>query len=188
MHAWQPARESGQPDHGADVPGLLGQAGGLSHQQTVGRFAALGDPQGAILAIIEPNTEGPGRRDEQPTSGAFCWDELMTTDLDAAKAFYGEVFGWELAAWDGGEMDYSFFQANGENTARAMGRPEGVEAPPMWLSHVAVDDVDASSKQAEELGSAVHMGPMDIPGGMGRIAVLADPQGTPFGLFSRPAG
>ena len=89
----------------------------------------------------------------------------MTTDLDAAGKFYADVSGWELAPIEGGEMQYSIFKANDEDTAGAMARPPGVEAPPMWLSYIFVDDVDASADKAKQLGAEVHMGPMDDPQG-----------------------
>ena len=151
----------------------------------VGRFAAMGDPQGAILAIIAPQGDGPGKREMPPPHGGFCWDELMTTDLEAAGKFYADVFGWELAPIEGSEMEYNFFKAGGEDAAGAMTRPAGVEAPPMWLSYIFVDDVDAAADRAKELGAELHMGPMDIPAGYGRFAMLADPAGAPFGLFTR---
>jgi len=119
--------------------------------------------------------------------GRFCWYDLVTTDVAAAKAFYTEVFGWKTAEWDESEQ-YTHLQAAGApapfggmmtlpDTAKAMG------APPHWLAYVDVHDVAATAKRAEALGGKVHQPPTDIPK-TGQFAVIADPQGAALGIFT----
>ena len=117
--------------------------------------------------------------------GRFVWYELMTTDTAAAKAFYGEVVGW--GAQDSGMpgMDYSLFTAGDAHVGGLMDLPQDsreMGMPPMWMGYVAVDDVDAGAGKAKRLGGSVHVEPRDIPG-VGRFAIVADPQGASFALF-----
>ena len=141
----------------------------------VGRFAIIVDPQGAFLAAYEPAGEGPQH------GGVFVWDELGTSDVEAAKRFYGEVFGWttrDMGAEYGG---YSTFQRGESDLGGVMALPDS-SMPPQWVPYVFSDDVDATVAKAKELGGAVVVEPMDVPA-VGRIAVLRDPQGAVFGLF-----
>lgn len=117
--------------------------------------------------------------------GRFVWYELMTTDTAAAKAFYGEVVGW--GAQDSGMpgMDYSLFTAGDAQVGGLMDLPKEAREmgmPPMWMGYVAVDDVDAGARKAKRLGGSVHVEPQDIPG-VGRFAIVADPQGASFALY-----
>lgn len=117
--------------------------------------------------------------------GRICWNELMTTDPKAAKAFYKGVVGWGTQAW---EQDSSYLMWTTGRTpiGGLMTLPDEAKqmgTPPTWLMYVAVPDVDASVRQAESLGARPHVEPQDIPN-MGRFAVLADPQGATFGVFS----
>jgi predicted enzyme related to lactoylglutathione lyase len=116
--------------------------------------------------------------------GAFTWAELDTRDVEGAKAFYGEVFGWGAESSTGGDMPYTEFKVGGQSIAGMMDMPPGVpdEVPPYWLVYVAVEDVDAAVARVQELGGTAMMPGMDYPGG--RFAVVADPQGATFGLMS----
>jgi predicted enzyme related to lactoylglutathione lyase len=144
----------------------------------VGRFAVIADPQGAVTSAFAPSGDAPN-----PT-GTFVWDELLTTDVDSAKSFYGEIYGWTTRDMDMGDgITYTLFQRGDTETAGAMPRPEGVEAPPHWISYLATSDVDATARRAKELGGTVHAGPMDIPNNIGRFAIVQDPTGAVFGLF-----
>jgi uncharacterized protein len=149
----------------------------------VGRLVIAKDPQGAVFAVIQPVTEGEA--DTPPAEGVFVWDELMTTDVDGAKAFYADMFGWSSYDNEMGNMTYTLFTRDGEGTevGGCMPRPEGVDAPPHWKPYVASDDTDATVEKAKGLGATVLAEPMDIPG-VGRFAVLADPQGAPFGVLT----
>jgi len=118
--------------------------------------------------------------------GDFIWYELMTPDPAGAKTFYDAVIGWTMAA-EGGAMpngsEYREIMAQDGNHAGGVLTltPQMAEggACPKWFGYVGVDDVDDLVAKAQEQGGAVHMGPMDMEG-IGRMAMLADPQGVPF--------
>ena len=115
--------------------------------------------------------------------GAFSWNELMTNDIDGAKAFYTKMFNWELEDFDK-EMPYTVVKVAGQESAGMMSMPpEAGSMPPMWGAYVTVDDVEASAKQAEELGGKILMEPRDIPE-VGRFCVISDPQGATLSLIT----
>jgi predicted enzyme related to lactoylglutathione lyase len=121
--------------------------------------------------------------------GTFSWIELHTSDVDAAKSFYGELFGWEaddvpLPEEAGGGV-YTLAKLDGGTVAAITPlQPQQREAgvPPNWLSYVTVADADAAAARAGELGGAVHAGPFDVMED-GRMAVIADPTGAMFGVW-----
>jgi uncharacterized protein len=113
--------------------------------------------------------------------GDFIWYELLTADADAAQAFYGPMLGWTAAEHPNG-MDYRIFSTPEAEVAGVMGlTPEMTAdgAMPGWLGYVSVDDVDKMAESVRDGGGAVHMPPQDIPG-VGRFALVADPQGAVF--------
>lgn len=114
--------------------------------------------------------------------GEFIWYELMTGNPDAAQAFYGDVIGWTIGEQAPGDMDYRMIAAGDELVGGLFPlndemRKQG--ARPGWLGYVAVDDVDATVSEVESLGGRVLMRGRDLPD-VGRIAMVADPQGVPF--------
>jgi len=116
--------------------------------------------------------------------GAFSWNELMTTDVNAAKTFYGELFGWALEDLKTCDMGYTMARAGDKEVAGIMAMPPEVgEMPPTWGAYVTVDDVDASAKQAEALGGKIMLAPRDIPD-VGRFCVICDPQGAALALIT----
>jgi uncharacterized protein len=122
----------------------------------------------------------------QYTAGTFSWTDLNTTDPEAAKAFYSELFGWEttdMPAGDGGV--YSMAAINDDWVAAISAQPQqqrDAGAPPSWNSYVTVTDVDAAAARAQELGATVHAPPFDVLDA-GRMAVVRDPQGAWFLLW-----
>ncbi len=120
--------------------------------------------------------------------GRFVWYDLMSTDPAASIAFYKEVVGWDTTAWsgDGGDRAYMMW-TNGDCLIGGVMQlpPEAVEAgsSPHWLAYIYTPDVDATAQQAVELGGVVMMPPQDIPG-VGRFAILLDPQGAVFAAFT----
>ncbi len=109
--------------------------------------------------------------------GAFSWNELLTTDIEGAKAFYSQMFNWQLDDINN-EMPYTLAKIDGKEIAGMMSTPpEAKGMPPMWGGYVTVDDVEASAKQAEDLGGKILMEARDIPE-VGRFCVIADPQGA----------
>jgi len=120
-----------------------------------------------------------------PAVGTFCWDELMTTDVGAAKTFYTELLGWSTEEMDMGEMGtYTMFKKGEQPVAGMMAMPPdcGEGVPPCWMSYIAVDDVDASTARVEQLGGKVCVPPTDIPN-VGRFSVITDPTGAMISLF-----
>lgn len=116
--------------------------------------------------------------------GAFSWNELMTTDVEAAKGFYGELFGWTMETMPTNDMEYVMAKTGDKEAAGLMVMPpEAGDMPPMWGAYVTVDDVEASAKQAEALGGKVVMAPRDIPN-VGRFCVICDPQGAALSLIT----
>ena len=110
--------------------------------------------------------------------GAFSWNELMTNDVEGAKAFYGELLGWTTEDMTTDCGSYTMANAGDKAVAGIMATPPQAEGtPPMWGAYVTVDDVDAMPGQIEKLGGKVLMPPQDIPD-VGRFLVLQDPQGA----------
>ena len=121
--------------------------------------------------------------DVYKTPGAFSWSELMTTDPAAAAQFYGALFGWTVKDMDMGTGPYRVANVGDTGVAGIMGMPPGAAPmPPAWGCYVTVDDVDATLAKAESLGGKTVMPPMDVPG-VGRMAVLQDPQGAVLSII-----
>jgi uncharacterized protein len=116
--------------------------------------------------------------------GRFVWYELVTTDMESAKAFYANVLGWTAqdAAMPG--WAYSLFSVADIPVAGLMHLPEDAQASsvtPHWIGYLSADDVDAAAAQIEDLGGTILHPPTDVSG-ISRFAVVADPQGASFAL------
>ena len=117
--------------------------------------------------------------------GRFIWTELLCNDANAAAAFYGRILPWASQPFGPGS-DYLVFTGNGgaplagnmslPAEARAMG------TAPHWRAYIGTDDVDAIVVQASRLGARILEAPRDLPG-VGRAALLADPEGARFGVY-----
>ena len=108
------------------------------------------------------------------------WYELMTTDLDAASAFYAEVVGWTVHASTQPDEDYRQFTAGDVYVGGMMTLPPEAAkggTGPQWNFYVNVGDADDRAKTFQEAGGALHMPGMDVPG-VGRFCFVADPQGA----------
>lgn len=112
--------------------------------------------------------------------GTPSWVDLGTPDMEAAKAFYGRLFGWELA--DTGEEGGHYQMALKEGKAVAGLGPQQQPGPPYWTTYVSVDSADATAAAVRGAGGTVLMEPMDVLDA-GRIAVFADPTGAPFSVW-----
>jgi predicted enzyme related to lactoylglutathione lyase len=123
---------------------------------------------------------------EKHAPGSFCWIELGTTDQEAAKAFYGSLFGWKANDFPMGPSEvYSIFQLEGRDAAagftlNAEMKAQGV--PPHWMLYISVASADAAAAQAAELGGTVTAGPFDVME-VGRMAVISDPTGAMFSVW-----
>jgi len=147
-----------------------------------GDMAVCADPQGAVFSFWRPH-EMHGFA-EVDASGTFCWAELVTSDTDAAAAFYSAVFGWGAQPGDDPAMPYVEFQLGVTSIAGMMPRPDMMpaEAPNYWGVYFAVDDTDDAVARAAALGGSTLAGPMDVS--VGRFATCADPQGAIYSVIA----
>jgi uncharacterized protein len=169
----------------ADVGAIVGRVEGAGGTvlmppmdvMDAGRMAVVQDPTGAVIALWQAKNHIGAQTVNEP--GSFTWTELQTPDVDTAAAFYAKVVGWEAQRFE--EMDYTVFNNEGTGIAGATKPPmEGI--PPNWLVVFAVEDTDATVDIAKKSGATVFAEPMDIEG-VGRFALLADPQGAVFAVL-----
>jgi predicted enzyme related to lactoylglutathione lyase len=120
--------------------------------------------------------------------GTFVWNELMTDNVEKAKAFYAATIGWSFEGMDMGQMTYWLCQEGGKPVAGMMDMrgvvPPGV--PPHWFSYLEVDNVDARIAKIEANGGKILRPPFDIPN-VGRIAILTDATGAAMGWMTSVA-
>lgn len=153
----------------------------------VGRMALVTDPQGAPFYVMKPV---PPQDDPDAKADVFCetdpqyvrWNELMTSDPDAAIAFYGRHFGWtQEGGMPMGELgEYRFVQHGGKGIGAVMGLMPGAPAS-LWTYYIGVDDIDRAANAVLAGGGTVLQGPDEIPGGEFSLNGV-DPQGAMFGL------
>lgn len=116
--------------------------------------------------------------------GAFSWNELLTTDVAGAKAFYGELLGWTLQDDNSHGMEYTIAKMGETMIGGIMAIPPQAKGmPPAWGAYVTVDNVDALIPRVEKLGGKIVVPPMDIPD-LGRFVVIQDPQGAVVSLIN----
>jgi uncharacterized protein len=114
--------------------------------------------------------------------GDFVWYELLTTDADAAAGFYRAAIGWRSRRADASDRGYRIFGIGGTDVAGLMPIPADAargSMRPGWLGYIGVRDVAAAVAEIVQAGGAQQMPPTDIPG-VGRFAMVADPQGVVF--------
>jgi predicted enzyme related to lactoylglutathione lyase len=152
-----------------------------------GRMGVFADPQGAVFCTWQPKQMHGSELVNE--AGSWTWNQLSTRDVEGAKKFYGDVFGWSLEAAEQAPPDSPYFmwQVEGQRWpeglagAMPMGENFPAEVPPHWMVYLAVADADAAVEATRGAGGQVTMPPMDIP--MGRFAVLSDPQGAAFAVI-----
>jgi len=157
---------------------------------TVGRFAVLADPQGAMFAAFTPTpTEAPPA-DGTPAVGDFSWHELSTSDWRAAFNFYQRLFGWEKteSMEMGPEMGtYQMYGWKGQTLGGMFNKSKNMPGPPSWIAYIQVADAKKAAKTVATLGGQIVNGPMEVPGGSW-IAQGLDLQGAMFAVHSaKPA-
>ena len=187
--------------HHADVDGAIAAtkaAGGAVHMPPmdmpgVGRMAMVSDPQGAVFYVMRPT---PPAENPDATSDVFSidqaqhmrWNELWTTDQDAAVSLYTDLFGWtQEGAMEMGEMgDYRFIQHDGTGIG-AIAKAQADGQGSRWQYFAGVDDIDRACKAVTENGGKLLGEPQQIPGG--EYSVYAhDPQGATIGLVGPQRG
>ena len=155
--------------------------------QTRGRMAVIRDAEGALLALLETRDGDP--RDSEPEVDGFLWDELWTTDVDSADAFYNKVAGLTKDTVDVDGRDdtaptYSLLKAGDQPRAGIMPNPlEGLD--PVWVSYIRVEDPAAITSRVAELGGRVivEAGPRPLGG---EVAFVAGPSGAGIALQTWP--
>ena len=195
------AKKAGAPPHWLgyiatpDVDETVAKATELGGQTYVpateipdtGRFAMLGDPQGAVFAVFSHGDEPPSR-DGPPSVGEMSWHELMTAHYEKAFEFYSTLFGWEKTdSMDMGEAGiYQMFglSSDGPPMGGMFNKPPEMPAA-AWLYYTVVNDVKQSVEEVKKMGGQVLNGPMQVPGESGDwVAQCVDPQGAAFALHS----
>ena len=152
----------------------------------VGRVAMVADPQGAPFYIMTPT---PPAGDPNAQSDVFSpsaeqrvgWNELQTSDVPAARRFYGEQFGWGTDEYmDMGPMgEYRFIEQGGQRIGALFDVSDG--RPPHFRFYIRVPSIEKAKGIAEAKGGTIHMGPHQVPTG-DYIVIGSDPQGAEFSL------
>jgi uncharacterized protein len=146
-----------------------------------GTMAVVEDPTGGVLALW--STKAPMGTFLWGETNSLCWNELTTTDADAATKFYVGLFGWKTEAWPMGDFTYTILKNGDVPVAGVMPRPEEMAgAPTSWTAYFAVSDCDRTVEKAERLGGKIVVPPADIPN-VGRFSILADPEGAIFAVI-----
>jgi uncharacterized protein len=165
-----------------------------------GRTAVFRDPEGAVFFIWEPKQHrGAGVVNE---AGSLNFNNLNTHHPEAARAFYGSVFGWRTMPMGGGAEAWTLpgygdhlelLNPGTRERMAAMGAPAGFEdvvatltplpahdedVPAHWSVTFATDDADATARKATAQGGRLLAPPFDAP--WVRMAVISDPQGATF--------
>lgn len=156
-------------------------------QPGVGRLAMVTDPQGVAFYLMNPT---PPADKPDAVSDVFSvdqpqhvrWNELSTTDAEAAVEFYTRHFGWtQEGDMDMGEYGkYRFVQKNGVGIGAIMRRMPDMPVS-LWTYYIGVDDIDRAVAAINDNGGKILNGPMEIPGGEFALNGM-DPQGASFGL------
>jgi predicted enzyme related to lactoylglutathione lyase len=110
------------------------------------------------------------------TVGKFVWHEHVSTDPKRAQSFYTRLFGWGTDVFKPGELDYTMIASRGQNHGGFSTAMEGAP-PPHWLSHIRVESLEETIATATGAGGKLAAGPFEM-GEVGRIAIIADPQGA----------
>lgn len=150
----------------------------------VGRIAMAADPQGNPFYVMRGSVDQVSTSFAPEKAGHTAWNELVTSDLDAAKRFYPTVFGWTLGeVMPMGEMgDYQFIDHGGRMIgAMMMAAPD---APTGWGFAFHNTDIDGAVERIKSGGGTIRGGPMDVPGDQ-RALMASDPEGVPFMLVGK---
>jgi predicted enzyme related to lactoylglutathione lyase len=147
----------------------------------IGRMAVFSDPTGAVFGVWQPKSFAGADLVNEPNS--LCWNEVLTRDADADKAFYPAVFGWAAGrpGFAGAPESYTIWELDGKPVGGMMQMSDEYfpeQIPPHWSVCFAVSDCDATVAKARELGATITTEPMDMP--IGRFAGMVDPQGAAF--------
>ena len=141
------------------------------------RVAAIRDPTGAIVSLWQPRSRVGATLVNDV--GALCWNELATTDVARAKAFFAELLGWEYETDDGGYVSIKNVGSLNGGMREQTERERGI--PPNWVPYFTVESADEAARHAGQLGGRRLVPTTEIH--LGRFAVIADRQGAAFAVF-----
>jgi uncharacterized protein len=150
-----------------------------------GRMAVCQDPGGAFFCLMEQREHTGAELVNE--IGTWSWNNLMTRDLDQAKDFYGEVFGWDATHNEEAPPDVLNWQVEGQRWPEGlggvmkMGSDMPLDAPPHWQVYFLVPDMDAAIETTTGAGGNLLFGPLELP--IAKLAVFTDPQGAAFALM-----
>lgn len=113
----------------------------------------------------------------------FVHVELMSTDVDKAKSFYGKLFDWALEDMPMPGMTYTMLRV-GEGTGGGLMKNPIPGAPSMWVPYVLVDDLEDATAKATSLGATLMKPATEVPGA-GRFTLITDPAGAMLGLWQQ---
>lgn len=184
MAHWMPYLATADVDQAAAKCAQLG--GSMCVPPTdlpgTGRFAVVGDPQGAYFSLYKGLPESQGADPDLPVPGRICWNELLTADAEAAQSFYAAMFGWDDEPKDMGPIGtYHIQTLQGKQAAGIMKNPQN-GAPSCWLVYFLVPDLAEATAKAKGLGASAMMENTPIPD-VGAFSLLSDPTGAVFALF-----
>jgi predicted enzyme related to lactoylglutathione lyase len=148
---------------------------------TFGVMTVVQDPTGAIFSLWESKR---GERKLPHRHGTVCWNELVTKDLDKAKAFYSKLAGWTHRETRFGDLCYTIFEKDGDDACGAMSLSDAANDKSVsnWIVYFTVDNCEESTRLCQELGGTVGQAPFEVEG-LGRCALLSDPSGGTFGIL-----
>lgn len=144
----------------------------------IGRIAFVTDPQGAAFYLMRGEESTKSESFAPRVPGHFCWNELVTSDQDAALDFYHALFGWEKsgAMPMGPDEEYRFIKGGEVDLGATMNRQEPATQP-NWSFALTVADIDRAKAAVESAGGVVSAGPMELPTGDWLI-MTSDAQGV----------
>jgi predicted enzyme related to lactoylglutathione lyase len=151
-----------------------------------GRMAVFQDPTGAVISLWQPiHHLGTGI---SAPHGTLCWADLNTPDQARAGEFYAELFGWQIMKDDEDPAHNYWHIKNGEEFIGGIPPASYLKpgTPAHWMAYFTASDCDATAAAAKNLGATIYMAPTDFED-VGRIAVMADPQGAAFAIFTAAA-
>lgn len=121
---------------------------------------------------------------DRPRFGEFCWNELSTPNLKAAKDFYGKVFGWIFTDHEMGDMTYTMIKTNDREFGGIWSIPKDQqnEIPPHWMAYILVENLEDSLEKAQKNGATI-IKPATNAGDMGRFGIIQDPTGAHIALW-----
>ncbi len=118
--------------------------------------------------------------------GTPSWVDLMSSDPQDARRFYGALFGWDFEIGPEETGHYTLCRVRGHNVAGLGGEPAPEGIPTAWTTYLATEDVDAAVQRVTDAGGSIVMAPMDVMD-QGRMAIATDPTGAVFGMWQAGA-